>query len=61
MDHHFNLRNRELEIMTVLQLILLLSHGLIGVICYTDGKRTGYLEGRKAVRKHYERLQQVSR
>jgi twitching motility protein PilT len=28
--------------MTVLQLILLLSHGLIGLICYTDGKRTGY-------------------
>jgi hypothetical protein len=47
--------------MTVLQLILLLSHGLIGLICYTDGKRTGYLEGRKAVRKHYERLQQVGR
>jgi hypothetical protein len=47
--------------MTVLQLILLGSHLLIGIICYTDGKRTGYLEGRKAVRKHYERLQQVSR
>lgn len=47
--------------MTVLQLILLASHLLIGVICYTDGKRTGYLEGRKAVRKHYERLQQVGR
>jgi len=43
--------------MTVLQLILLASHALIGIICYTDGKRTGYLEGRKAVRYHYEKLE----
>ena len=61
MDHHFNLRNRELEIMTVLQLILLATHALVAVIFYTDGKRTGYVEGRKAVRKHYEKLQQVGR
>lgn len=61
MDYHFNLRNRELEIMTVLQLILLATHALVAVIFYTDGKRTGYVEGRKAVRKHYEKLQQVGR
>jgi hypothetical protein len=61
MDYYFNLRNRELEIMTVLQLILLATHALVAVIFYTDGKRTGYVEGRKAVRKHYEKLQQVGR
>jgi len=42
--------------MTVLQLILLATHALVAVIFYTDGKRTGYVEGRKAVRKHYEKL-----
>ena len=47
--------------MTVLQLILLATHGLVAVIFYTDGKRNGYVEGRKAVRKHYEKLQQVGR
>jgi hypothetical protein len=61
MDYYFNLRNREVEIMTVLQLILLATHALVAVIFYTDGKRTGYVEGRKAVRKHYEKLQQVGR
>ena len=61
MDYYFNLRNRELEIMTILQLILLATHALVAVIFYTDGKRTGYVEGRKAVRKHYEKLQQVGR
>jgi hypothetical protein len=61
MDYYFNLCNRELEIMTVLQLILLATHALVAVIFYTDGKRTGYVEGRKAVRKHYEKLQQVGR
>jgi hypothetical protein len=40
--------------MTVLQLILLASHALVAVIFYTDGKRTGNLEGRKAVRYYYE-------
>jgi hypothetical protein len=44
--------------MTVLQLILLGTHLLVAVIFYTDGKRTGHLEGRKAVRKHYEKLEQ---
>ena len=47
--------------MTVLQLILLATHALVAIIFYTDGKRTGYIEGRKAVRKHYEKLQQVGR
>ena len=47
--------------MTVLQLILLVTHALVAVIFYTDGKRTGYVAGRKAVRKHYEKLQQVGR
>jgi hypothetical protein len=61
MGNYFNLCNRELEIMTVLQLILLATHALVAVIFYTDGKRTGYVEGRKAVRKHYEKLQQVGR
>ena len=62
MDYHFNLRNRKLEIMTILQLILLATHALVAVIFYTDGKRTGYVEGRKAVRKYYEKqLQQVGR
>ena len=42
--------------MTVLQLILLATHALVAVIFYTDGKRNGYVEGRKAVRKHYEGL-----
>jgi hypothetical protein len=46
--------------MTVLQLILLATHALVAVIFYTDGKRTGHLEGRKAVRKHYEQLAQRS-
>jgi hypothetical protein len=40
--------------MTILQLILLATHGLVAVIFYTDGKRTGNLEGRKAVRYYYE-------
>ena len=48
--------------MTILQLILLATHALIAVIFYTDGKRTGYIEGRKAVRKYYEeQLQKVGR
>ena len=47
--------------MTILQLILLATHALVAVIFYTDGKRTGYVAGRKAVRKHYEKLQQVGR
>ena len=58
MGNHFKLRNRKLEIMTILQLILLATHALVAVIFYTDGKRTGYVEGRKAVRKHYEKLEQ---
>ena len=49
---------REGSNMTVLQLILLGTHLLVAVIFYTDGKRTGYIEGRKAVRKHYEKLEQ---
>ena len=44
--------------MTVLQLILLVTHALVAVIFYADGKRAGYVEGRKAVRKHYEKLEQ---
>jgi hypothetical protein len=43
--------------MTVLQLILLATHALVAVIFYTDGKRTGYVEGRKAVRYYYENLE----
>ena len=58
MGNYFKLRNRKLEIMTILQLILLATHALVAVIFYTDGKRTGYVEGRKAVRKHYEKLEQ---
>ena len=42
--------------MTVLQIILLFSHLLVAIIFYTDGKRQGYVEGRKAVRRHYEKL-----
>ena len=44
--------------MTVLQLILLGTHLFIGIIAYKDGKRTGYIEGRIAVRRHYEKLEQ---
>jgi hypothetical protein len=40
--------------MSALQIILIASHILIAVIFYTDGKRTGNLEGRKAVRYYYE-------
>jgi len=40
--------------MTVLHLILLASHALVALIFYTDGKRTGNLEGRKSVRYYYE-------
>jgi len=58
MGNYFNLRNRELEIMTILQMILFGTHLLVGIIFYKDGKRAGYLEGRKAVRKHYEQLAQ---
>ena len=47
--------------MTVLQLILLGTHILTAVIFYADGKRAGVQQGRIAVRKHYERLAQVSR
>ena len=47
--------------MTVLQLILFGTHLLVGIIFYKDGKRAGYIEGRIAVRKHYEKLQQVGR
>ena len=47
--------------MTILQIILFCTHLLVGIIFYKDGKRTGYVEGRKAVRKHYEKLQQVGR
>ena len=44
--------------MTVLQLILAGSHLLIGIIFYKEGKRAGYVEGRIAVRRHYEQLAQ---
>jgi hypothetical protein len=50
--------------MTVLQLILAGTHLLIGIIFYKEGKRAGYVEGRIAVRRHYEQLtqsQQVGR
>jgi hypothetical protein len=40
--------------MSALQLILIASHILVAIIFYTDGKRTGNLEGRKAVRYYYE-------
>lgn len=43
--------------MTVLQLILLATHGFIGFICWHDGRRTGFLEGRKSNRRHYENLE----
>jgi hypothetical protein len=43
--------------MTVLQLILAGTHLLVGIIFYTDGKRAGYIEGRKAVRHHYEKME----
>jgi hypothetical protein len=42
--------------MSLLQIILLATHGLVAVIFYQDGKRHGYVEGRKAVRRHYEKL-----
>ena len=56
MANHINLRNRNLAIMTVLQIILLASHFLVGLIFYTEGKRIGTQEGRIAVRRHYEKL-----
>jgi hypothetical protein len=47
--------------MTILQLILFGTHLLVGIIFYTDGKRKGYVEGRIAVRRHYEQLTQNQR
>ena len=47
--------------MTVLQLILLVSHLSLGYVMYNWGKAEGIVEGRKAVRKYYESLQQVGR
>lgn len=44
--------------MTILQMILFGTHLLTGIIFYADGKRAGYVEGRIAVRKHYEKLEQ---
>ncbi len=45
--------------MTVLQLILLVSHLSLGYIMYNWGKAEGIVEGRKAVRKHYENLMAI--
>lgn len=42
--------------MTILQIILCLSHFSIAYIFFNYGKAEGIVEGRKAVRKHYEML-----
>ena len=46
MGYDLNLRHRNLAIMTILQLILLATHGLVAVIFYTHGKQEGKIEGR---------------
>jgi len=45
--------------MSTLQIIILASWILIFFMGYKIGHRDGYIVGRKAVRKHYEQLDQV--
>jgi hypothetical protein len=45
--------------MSILQLIILASWFGMFFIGYKIGHRDGYLTGRRAVRKHYEQLDQV--
>jgi len=42
--------------MTVLQIILLATHTFTAWLFFNYGKAEGIVEGRKAVRKHYEML-----
>jgi hypothetical protein len=45
--------------MSVLQIIILASWAAMFFIGYKIGHRDGYLVGRKAMRKHYQQLEQV--
>jgi hypothetical protein len=46
--------------MTILQIILFITHGFLGYLCYNWGRADGNLQGRRAVRSYYEQ-QQVGR
>ena len=53
MGNHFNLRDRELEIMNVYAMTFLFSVITYG-LGYYAGNSDGKVEGRMAVRRHYE-------
>jgi hypothetical protein len=53
MGYHFNLRNRKLEIMNVYVMTFLFSVITYG-LGYYAGNSDGKVEGRMAVRRHYE-------
>jgi hypothetical protein len=64
MDYHFNLRNRELEIMNTDHALVLM--GLVGIatgflLGYSKGHEHGKIAGRIAYRKSQRQLQQVGR
>lgn len=60
MVHDFNLRKRSVAAMTIYEIgLMLLFWAFTIVYFYTMGVNSGYIEGRKALRKHYEQRDKV--
>ena len=57
---NFNLRKRSVATMTIYEIgFTLIFWALSIVYFYTMGVNSGYIEGRKALRKHYEQRDKV--
>ena len=60
MVHDFNLCQRSVAAMTLLNIAFLMVGWAFSIVYfYTMGVNSGYIEGRKALRKHYEQRDKV--
>jgi hypothetical protein len=60
MVHHFNLCQWSVAVMTLLNIAFLMVGWAFSIVYfYTMGVNSGYIEGRKALRKHYEQRDKV--
>lgn len=60
MVHDFNLCKRSVATMTIYEIgFAMIFWALSVVYFYTMGVNSGYIEGRKALRKHYEQRDKV--
>ena len=60
MVHDFNLCERSVAGMTLLNIAFLMVGWAFSIVYfYTMGVNSGYIEGRKALRKHYEQRDKV--